>query len=120
MTKGSSHVEITNEDNARNFLRFQGYCSLLINSTRPNIQPSVFYVEILKRLRETGRTKRPEICPNDLIIHYDNVPVHKVLTVNQFLAQKSINELLHISYSSDLAPNVLRLFKKKINSALNG
>jgi len=28
MTQESSHVEITNEDNAHHFLRYQGYCSL--------------------------------------------------------------------------------------------
>jgi hypothetical protein len=27
-TQGSSHVEITKEDNAYHFLRYQGYCSL--------------------------------------------------------------------------------------------
>jgi hypothetical protein len=28
MTRESSHVGITNEDNANHFLRYQGYCSL--------------------------------------------------------------------------------------------
>jgi hypothetical protein len=39
--KGSSHVEIIDEDNAHYFLRYQGYCSLSIHLTRPNSQPSL-------------------------------------------------------------------------------
>jgi hypothetical protein len=35
MTQDSSHFEITNEDNAHHFIRYQGYCSLWIHSTRP-------------------------------------------------------------------------------------
>jgi len=34
-------VNITNEDNAHHYLQYQGYCSLLIHSTRPNSQPSL-------------------------------------------------------------------------------
>jgi hypothetical protein len=41
MTQKSSHVEITNEDNAHHFLGYEGYCSLWIHSTRPNSQPSL-------------------------------------------------------------------------------
>jgi hypothetical protein len=49
-----------------------------------------YYVEILKRLREAVRRKRPELWPNYWILHYDNAPVHRALSVKQFLAQKSI------------------------------
>jgi hypothetical protein len=41
--QGSSHVEITNKDTVRHFLRYQGYCSLWIHSTRPNSQPSLLW-----------------------------------------------------------------------------
>jgi len=38
-----SHIKITNEGNAQHSLGFQGYCSLLIHSTRPNSKPRLFY-----------------------------------------------------------------------------
>jgi hypothetical protein len=44
---------------------------------------------------------------------------HKALSVKQFLAQKSITEMEHPSYSPDLVPNDFWLFPK-IKSALKG
>jgi transposase len=78
-----------------------------------------YCVEILKRLREAVRRKRPELWPNDWILHYDNAPAHKALSVKKFLAQKSITEMEHPPYSPDLAPNDLWLLLK-IKSALKG
>jgi hypothetical protein len=49
--------------------------------------------------------KRPEIWPNDWIFHRYNGPAHKVLSVKHLLAQKSITEVEHTSYSPDFAPN---------------
>jgi hypothetical protein len=40
-THASSHVEITNEDYVHHFLRYQGYYSIWIHSTRLNSQPSL-------------------------------------------------------------------------------
>jgi transposase len=48
--------------------------------------------------------KRPEILPNDWILHHDNAPAHKALSVKQFLAQKSVTEMERPPYSRDLAP----------------
>jgi len=39
-----------------------------------------YYVEILKQLCETVHRKRPELRPNDWILHHDNAPAHKVLS----------------------------------------
>jgi histone-lysine N-methyltransferase SETMAR len=75
-------------------------------------------VEILKRIHESVGRKRPELWPNDWILH-DNAPVHKVFRVKQFLAQKSIAEMGHPPYSPDLASNDFWLFPK-IKSALKG
>jgi hypothetical protein len=83
-TQESSHVEITNEDTVRHSLRYQGYCSLRIHSTKPVNQ--AYYVEQVKRLHETVRRNRPELWPNDWILRHDNVPAHKALSVKQFLA----------------------------------
>jgi hypothetical protein len=37
--------------------------------------------------------KVPELSPSDLILHHDNASAHKVLSVEQFLTQKSITEM---------------------------
>jgi histone-lysine N-methyltransferase SETMAR len=76
-------------------------------------------MEILKRLLEAVPRKRPELWPNDWILHHDNAPAHKALSVKQFLVQKSIIEMQHLSYSPDLAPNDFWLFPE-IKSALKG
>jgi len=39
--KESWHVEITNKEISHHFVRYQGYCSLRIHSTRSNSQPSL-------------------------------------------------------------------------------
>jgi hypothetical protein len=79
----------------------------------------VYYAEILKRLREAVCKKRPELWPNDWIPHHDNAPAHKALSVQQFLAQKSITEVEHQHCSPDLASNDMCLFLK-IKSNLKG
>jgi hypothetical protein len=76
-------------------------------------------VEILKRLRESVRTKRPEFRPTDGILHHDNAPAHKALSAEQFLAQKSTTEKQLPPSSLDLAANDLWLFTE-IKSALKG
>jgi transposase len=91
----SSHVEITNEDIP------QGQT---VNQT--------YYVETLKLLREAVRRKRPELWPNDCTLRNDKAPAHKTLSLKQFLAQKSITEVVHPPYSPDLAPNGSWLFPK--------
>jgi hypothetical protein len=50
----------------------------------------IYYVEILKRLHEAIRLKRPELWTNDIILCHNNAPAHKALSVRQFLVQKSI------------------------------
>jgi hypothetical protein len=78
-----------------------------------------YYVEILKWLCEAMQRERPELWPNNCILHQDNAPVHRVLFVKQFLAQKSITEIKHLPFSPDLVPNDFWLFPK-IKSALKG
>jgi histone-lysine N-methyltransferase SETMAR len=58
-----------------------------------------------------------EFGPNDWILHHDNVPVHEVLSADQFLAQKLTAEMGHPPCSPDLAPNDFWLFTE-IKSAL--
>jgi histone-lysine N-methyltransferase SETMAR len=69
-----------------------------------------YYVEILKRLREAVHRKGPKLWPNDWILHHDNAPSHKALSVQQFLAQKWITEMDHPPFSPDMARNGFWLF----------
>jgi hypothetical protein len=57
-----------------------------------------YYVEILKQLHETMHRISPELWPS-WIFHHDHSPAHKMLSIKQFLAQKSITEMEHPSYS---------------------
>jgi alpha-L-fucosidase len=93
-TQESSHVEITNEDNAHKFFRYQGIVHSEFIPQGQSINQA-YYVEILKRLFEAARRKRPELWPNDWILHYDNASAHKTLPVKQFMAQKWISEMEH-------------------------
>jgi len=78
-----------------------------------------YYVKIPKQLREAVRRKRPELWPNDWILNHDNAPDNKVLSVEQFLAQKLIAEMKHSSYCPDLTVVDLWLFPK-MKTALKG
>jgi hypothetical protein len=79
----------------------------------------VCYGGILKRLHEAVRRERPELWPNDWILHHDSSTANKALSVKQFLDQKPITEMAHPPYSPNLAPNDLLLFPK-ITSVFEG
>jgi hypothetical protein len=57
-----------------------------------------YYVEILTRLLENMPRKRPELWPNNWILHHNTATTHKVLSVKQFLAQKSNTEMENPPY----------------------
>jgi len=47
----------------------------------------VYYLEVLKRLLEKVRRKRPELFANNSwILHHDNAPAHTALSMREFLA----------------------------------
>ena len=63
-----------------------------------------YYIEVLKRLRDAIRQKRPELWRSgDWFFHHDNAPAHSALRTHEFLAKHSITVLLHPPYSPDLA-----------------
>jgi len=63
-----------------------------------------YYLEVLKRLREKVRRKRPKLFTNNSwILHHDNATAHAALSVREFLATKQITVLEHPAYSPDLA-----------------
>jgi hypothetical protein len=65
------------------------------------------------------RRNRPELQSDDWVLHNDNAPAHKALSVKRFLAQKLITELEHPPCFRDLAPNDFWLLLK-IKSSLKG
>jgi hypothetical protein len=63
--------------------------------------------------------KRPELWTNHWILHHDNAPAYKVLSVKEFLAQKSITEMEQPFHSLDMTQYDFWLFPT-IKSALKG
>jgi len=72
-----------------------------------------FYCNVLHRLREDIRRKRPELwCAGNWLLHDNNAPSHRALIMREFLAHKGIITLLHPPCSPDLAPCDFFLFLK--------
>ena len=68
--------------------------------------------EVLIKLRERVRRRRPELWLNGFIHHQDYAPAHMELSVKQFLTEKGITTLEHLPYSLALAPCDFYLFPK--------
>jgi len=50
-----------------------------------------FYLEVLKRLRDAVRRKRPELWRSgERLLHHDNAPAHTALSVRQFLTKNGM------------------------------
>jgi histone-lysine N-methyltransferase SETMAR len=74
---------------------------------------TAYYKEILIRLREKIRSKRPQLFRSRTwFLHYDNAFSHNALSIREFLAEKKIPVLPHPSYSPDLVPSNFFLFPK--------
>ena len=67
---------------------------------------AAFYVEVLKRLKENVRMKRPDQWRNNTwLLHHDNAPAHAALLTLRFLTDNNITVVPHSPYSPDLAPS---------------
>jgi transposase len=77
------------------------------------------YLEVLTRLQESDRRKRPKLWPDKWILHHDNAPAHDALRVREFLAKKSITKMDQPPYSPDFAPCDFWLFPT-LKNALKG
>ena len=54
------------------------------------------HIEVLKRLRDAIRRKRPELWRSgDWFLNHDNAPAHSALRTRKFLAKPSITVLPH-------------------------
>ncbi|KAL4092164.1 hypothetical protein QTP88_026717 [Uroleucon formosanum] len=78
-----------------------------------------YYKEVLIKLRERVRKKRPDLWKNGWVLHQDNAPAHSAFSIQRFLIEKKISVLQHPPYSPDLAPCDFFLFPK-IKSFLKG
>ena len=73
----------------------------------------LFYLEMLKRLRDAVRRKRPELWQSgEWLLHQDNAPAHTALRVRQFLMKNGMTTALHPPYSPDLSPCDFYLFPR--------
>jgi len=78
------------------------------------------YQEVLARLRNAVRRKRPELRENQTwMLHHDNAPVHASLLIHSYLAKHQTSVVPHSLYSPDLAPADFFLFTK-LKTTLKG
>ena len=74
---------------------------------------AAFYVEVLRRLRENVRRKRPDRWQNNTwLLHHDNESAYAALLTRRFLTDNNMTVVPHPPYSPDLAPREFFLFPK--------
>jgi len=71
-----------------------------------------FYCEVLRRLRENVRHKRPMWKNGNWLLHHDNAPAHTLLVVRELLTKNNVTTVPHPAYSPDLAPCDFYVFPK--------
>jgi len=77
-----------------------------------------FYLNVLKRLREAVRRKRPEAWTNNTwMLHHDNAPAHASLLIREFLTKHETTVVPQLPYSPDLALAHFFLFPQLKSSA---
>jgi len=62
------------------------------------------YLEMLKRLAESARRKRPGLWTDKWILYNDNAPAQDVLRVREFLDKNCVTKMDHPPVPPDLAP----------------
>jgi hypothetical protein len=71
------------------------------------------YCDVLRRLRENVRRKRPKLWHNqNWPLHHDNVPTHTSPKATEFVTNNNIVIVQHPPYLLDLAPCDFALFPK--------
>ena len=73
-----------------------------------------FYREALERLRKRLARVRPGIT-RTWMLHHDNAPCHMAVSINEFLAERSISVVPQPRYSSDLSHCDFFLFPRLKN-----
>ena len=73
---------------------------------------AAFYVEILKRLRENVRKKRPDQWRNNTwLLHHDNAPAHAALLTRRYSTDIKMSVVPHPPYSPDFDPATFSYFQ---------
>jgi histone-lysine N-methyltransferase SETMAR len=73
-----------------------------------------YYVEVMKRLHEVIRKKRPDAWrSNRWMLHADNVPVHTSLLIRHFLVKLETTVIPQPPYLPDLAPQIKDVVERK-------
>lgn len=94
------------------FFDYRGvvHCEYLPDKQTANKE---YYLEVLKRLRESIRKKRPELWKdNSWILHHDTTPPHEAIIIREFLAENSTKVIAQAPYSPDMSPFDFFLFAK--------
>jgi len=73
-----------------------------------------FYRDVLERLGKRVARGRTSIAPT-WMLHHDNAPCHTAVSINEFLADKSIPVVRQPPYSLDLSPRDFFLFPRLKN-----
>lgn len=72
-----------------------------------------YYLEVLKRLRDAVRRKRPEKWRSGKwFLHHDNAPAHTAAIIQDYLAKHHIRTVPQPPYSPDLAPCDFYMFPR--------
>ena len=71
------------------------------------------WIDILRRLADAGRRKRPEKLRTNCWVHlHDNAPEHLSILVKDLLAENNVTTLEHLPHSPDLAAAEFYMFHK--------
>ena len=63
------------------------------------------YIDVLRRLRDAARRKRPEKCrTNSMFLLHDHAPAHRLIWVKDFLVNYSATTPEYPRYSHYLPP----------------
>jgi hypothetical protein len=58
----------------------------------------------MKRLRKAARGKRPELWSIVWILHHDNAPAHKAISVKRFVIPNSISKTKNVTTTIKVIP----------------
>ena len=90
-----------------NLIVFFDICGLVHHEIIPTVQTfnKEYYLDVLKRLSEKIRQKRPEMWKkNSWIFHDDNAPSHRAAMGTEFKAKTATNTIDQSPYLLDLVP----------------
>ena len=69
-----------------------------------------YYSDLLKRLRESIKKKRPGMITKGVLFHQDNAPAHSSMLAMATIRDCGFQLVPHPPYSPDLAPSDFHLF----------